>query len=68
MSDFITSIPAVQALRAEWVAENIGRPERILSALGHPGYGRAFARRVLAIMADTGCSAHQAVYGRRVAW
>ncbi len=38
-------------------------PSRTLSAIGHPGYGRAFAARVLAVMADTGCSAHQAIYG-----
>jgi hypothetical protein len=40
-------------------------PGRTLSAIGHPGYGRAFAARVLADMAATGCSAHQAIYGRR---
>ncbi len=58
-----TTIPQVAALRSEWVAENIGRPERILSALGHPGYGRRFAGRVLGLMAETGCDAFQAVYG-----
>jgi hypothetical protein len=39
-------------------------PSRTLSALGHPGYGRTFAAKALATMAATGCSAHQAVYGR----
>lgn len=33
----------------------------ILSAIGHPGYGEKFARRVLAEMADTGCGAHRAI-------
>ena len=63
----LSSIPAVAALRADWVAANSGKPERILSALGHPGYGRAFSARVLAVMAATGCDAFQAVYGIRPA-
>jgi hypothetical protein len=60
--DFATlcSIPAVAALRPEWVAANAARPERVLSALGLPGFGRAYARQALARMAATGCSAHAA--------
>lgn len=34
-----------------------------LSALGHPGYGEAFARRVLATMERYGVSAHAAIFG-----
>lgn len=35
---------------------------KVLSGLGHPGYGQAFAKKALvAILA--GASAHQAVYG-----
>lgn len=42
----------------EWSAR------RMLSALGHPGYGERFARQVLDILATRpGVSAHQAVYG-----
>ncbi len=46
-------------LRNGWAAGKSA--SRILAAIGHPGYGEAFARRVLAHMAATGCSAHQAV-------
>ena len=63
----LSTIPAVAALRADWVAANSGKPERILSALGHPGYGRKFAGQVLGLMAETGCDAFQAVYGIRPA-
>jgi hypothetical protein len=59
----LSTIPQVAALRSEWVAANSGKPERILSALGHPGYGRAFAGRVLDLMAETGCGTFEAVYG-----
>lgn len=34
---------------------------RTLAAIGHPGYGNAFAARALAAMTATGCSAHQAI-------
>lgn len=40
-------------------------PVRILSALGHPGYGVAFARQALARMDRYGLTAHEAVYGGR---
>jgi hypothetical protein len=40
-------------------------PTRQLAALGHPGYSRQFAARVLATMSATGCTAHEAIYGRR---
>jgi hypothetical protein len=36
---------------------------RILSALGYPGYGRAYAGLVLANMAEFGLTAHEAVFG-----
>jgi hypothetical protein len=35
-------------------------PSRTLAAIGHPGYGRQFAARVLAIMADRQCDAFTA--------
>lgn len=38
-------------------------PAKVLDAMGHPGYGAAFARKALARIADGGCSTHQAVYG-----
>lgn len=63
-----TSSPAAEAvvashgLRAE-VA--LWAPERILSALGHPGYGRAYARKVIAKMTAHGLDAHEAIYGLR---
>jgi hypothetical protein len=36
----------------------------ILEAIGHPGYGEAYAREVLAKMANLGINAHEAIYGR----
>ena len=44
---------------AKWSAR------RLLSGLGHPGYGEAFAEAALRRMLETGESAHQAVYGLR---
>lgn len=38
-------------------------PARILSAMGHPGYGAKFAARALAAIERGGVSTHQAVYG-----
>lgn len=38
---------------------------RVLSAMGHPGYGEAFAAEVLEHVAQGGVSVHQAVYGRQ---
>lgn len=40
-------------------------PARILSGLGHPGYGQAFARRVLARVEAGNVTVHTAVYGER---
>ena len=40
---------------------------RKLSALGHPGYGEAHARQVLAAMDRYGMTAHEAIYGGREA-
>lgn len=51
--------PAVVALRSEWVATH--GPAAILSAIGHPGYGAAFSRKVLDRMERTGECAHMAV-------
>lgn len=39
-------------------------PARVLSAMGHPGYGAAYSRRALALVAK-GFSTHEAVYGLR---
>lgn len=36
---------------------------RILSGLGHPGYGQTYSRRVLALMVRYGLSAGEAIYG-----
>jgi hypothetical protein len=58
------AMSAADAHAIAYAASKGWGPSRTLSALGHPGYGRAFAARVLAQMAATGCSAHQAVYGR----
>lgn len=53
-----SSVQTILRLRAQgW------KPARILSGLGHPGYGAAFAARVLARIEAGGVSAHQAVYG-----
>jgi hypothetical protein len=57
-------IPEFDSLRPEWVLQNSGKPERILSALGHPGYGRQYAARVLDIMARTGQTTWEVIYGR----
>lgn len=60
------------ALAPETPAEELARiqakfpawsPARVLSAMGHPGYSSAFARRALALIAAGGCSTHAAVYG-----
>lgn len=39
---------------------------RLLSALGHPGYGRQYSEAVILRMAATGENAHQVIYGRKV--
>ena len=55
-----TQTQTIQRLRAAgW------GPAKILSGLGHPGYGAKFAARVLARVEAGGVSAHQAVYGTR---
>lgn len=38
-------------------------PARILSAMGHPGYGAKFAGEALALIETGRYSTHQAVYG-----
>jgi hypothetical protein len=58
--------PAVVALRSEWVASH--GPAAILSAIGHPGYGAAFARSVLGRMERTGECAHMAVAREQAAY
>jgi hypothetical protein len=58
------AMSAADRYAIEFAARKGWGPSRTLAALGHPGYGRAFAARVLATMAATGCSSHQAVYGR----
>jgi hypothetical protein len=40
---------------------------RILSGLGHPGYGEKFAAAALANIERYGLTAHEAVYGGREA-
>jgi hypothetical protein len=62
-TNLLLSIPQVADLRADWVAANTARPERILSALGLPGFGRKFAAASLEAMARTGYSAHQVCLG-----
>lgn len=53
-------------LRDGWAADKSAAT--ILDAMGHPGYGEKFSRRVLAAMAaDPDLTAHEAVYGRRTA-
>jgi|GraSoiStandDraft_46_1057282.scaffolds.fasta_scaffold39790_2 hypothetical protein len=37
-------------------------PAKILAGLGHPGYGAAYARRVLASIEANGWSAHHVIY------
>lgn len=55
-----TTTETIARLRAAgWSAS------KILSGIGHPGYGQAFARRVLARIEAGGVTAHQAVYGTR---
>lgn len=57
-----TAAEAVARLRAKgW------GPARILSGLGHPGYGAAFARQALERIERFGMTAHEAVYGGRSA-
>lgn len=56
---------ALSQLRPEWVAAHRHQPERILAALGHPGYGRSFSRDVLAAMERYDLSVHDLIYGRR---
>jgi hypothetical protein len=51
-------------LRPGWVTGKSSAT--VLSALGHPGYGEVYSRKVLARVIDTGCSTHEAVYGRGV--
>lgn len=41
-------------------------PSRVLSAIGHPGYGAAFARRVIGAVLThetVGLTVHEAIYG-----
>lgn len=59
----LLSIPQVADLRTDWVLANASRPERILSALGLPGFGRKFAASALEAMARTGYNAHQVCLG-----
>lgn len=43
---------------------NTTNSARVLEALGHPGYGKAFAGKALVIwQANPGMSLHQVVYG-----
>ena len=53
-----TDLQTVARLRAAgWKAG------RILSAIGHPGYGQAFASQAIAQMEAYGLTAHEAIYG-----
>lgn len=64
--------PMAATLAPETPAEELARirerfpkwgPARVLSAMGHPGYGTAFAREALARIERGNCSTHAAVYG-----
>lgn len=59
-----------QDLTPETPAETVARlrakgwgPARILSGMGHPGYGAAFARKAIERMERYGLTTHEAVYG-----
>jgi hypothetical protein len=57
-----TTSETVARLRAQgWSAS------RILSGLGHPGYGAAFARQAIERIERFDMTAHEAVYGGRSA-
>jgi hypothetical protein len=58
------------SITAELPAATIARlqakgwgPVRILSALGHPGYGAKFARRAVALIAEGNVSPYIAISG-----
>ena len=59
---FETPAQEVARIRATFPAWG---PTRVLSAIGHPGYGAAFARRVLAEIERTGHTAHAVIRGDR---
>jgi hypothetical protein len=42
-------------------------PAKILSGLGHPGYGQKFARQAIERMESFGLTPHEAIYGGREA-
>lgn len=61
-------------LEPETTAETVARlrdrgwgPAKILSGLGHPNYGTAFARQAIENIERFGLTAHEAVYGGRSA-
>lgn len=51
-------------LKDGYAAENIEQPEKILSALGYPGYSRRFARDVLYVMEHERLDIASAIHGR----
>jgi hypothetical protein len=56
------AMSAANAHALAYAASKGWGPARTLSALGHPGYGRAFAAEALERIA-AGAGTHEAVYG-----
>lgn len=55
----LTNYEISHRIRSSWLKDKSA--DRILSALGHPGYGDRFATRVLARMVKHNISAHDSI-------